>query len=132
MEHALREITAPGRPGLTAWRARVSANRRYEKPPLRVVRGRERALIRQLEEARAVVPDALRARLMEEQRELETIPGRLAVETEAESKKAGTFAETPEFRLGLESEVGARVRGATLEAKRRIDALKRRLGIPVE
>jgi hypothetical protein len=49
---------------------------------------------------------------------------------EADSKRAGTFAETKEFRQGLESEGGARARGLKFAAQQRINALRARLGLP--
>lgn len=74
-------------------------------------------------------PEVLRGELEAEQQALETLPSRIRALTEAESKRAGTFAPTPEFAVGLESESAARERGAKVEGQRRIEAIKRRLGL---
>ena len=48
----------------------------------------------------------------------------------AAAQRGGTYAQTPAFESSLESETGARDRGLREEYIRRINAIRRRLGMP--
>lgn len=50
--------------------------------------------------------------------------------SEADARRAGTFADTREFRSSLEGEAGARSRGLKAMARERINALRAKLGQP--
>jgi hypothetical protein len=71
------------------------------------------------------------AELNEELQALGGLEKRVYAGTEGESRVAGTYADTPEFRQGLASEQQARARGARMEALRRINERQRALGLPI-
>lgn len=68
--------------------------------------------------------------LGELEKEYDTIPDTLRSQYEHDARRAGTFAETPQFRSGLESEVGAGARGARVANVARQNALRKLLGMP--
>ena len=77
----------------------------------------------------AAVPAELGSQLQEEMTSWKDMPTRIKTSQIDAAKRAGTFAETPEFNAGLTSDVKAQERGARLEAVRRMNALRRRLGL---
>jgi len=76
--------------------------------------------------------EAGRTELEIAQSELESLPRTVREQVIAAAKRAGTFAETPEFARGAESEIEAQLRGARFATEERIRALRRKLGLAEE
>jgi len=71
------------------------------------------------------------AKLLEkEMAEYGGIDAKMLSDAEADARRAGTWADTREFRSSLEGEAGARARGLKSMARARINALRAKLGQP--
>ncbi len=68
------------------------------------------------------------AGLLELEKEYADTPAKLRTEYGNMAKKAGTYAGTREFQVGLDSDVKAGARGARFGLSQRINALRRSLG----
>lgn len=62
-------------------------------------------------------------------KDYEGIEGNIKQQYTDAARRAGTYADTPEFQSGLGSEIQAGVRGARTNAVARINAMRRAMGI---
>jgi hypothetical protein len=72
---------------------------------------------------------AQQAMLKEEEDALTNLRPTLEGKYKGQAKSAGTYADSPEFARGLESDVQAGYRGAAMTLQDRINAIRRRLGM---
>jgi len=71
---------------------------------------------------------AIKGELDREVADYDKIPTMLNDKYTQYARRAGTYGDTPEFQVGLKSEVQAGARGARTAAAARINALKKSLG----
>lgn len=68
--------------------------------------------------------------LIQAERENEDAGSLARTSTIDDAKKAGTYADEPNFLKGMEVEVGNRAKGIQTASQTRIDLLKKQLGMP--
>lgn len=72
------------------------------------------------------------AELATEEQNFQGLDAEAAKGAEADARASGTYADTPEFKRGLQSESDARARGLKSVGRGRLNALRARVGLPAQ